>query len=301
MAEQKDLDFTYTTIDKIFRLSMGETGDYSGAKYDGDFSMTLEDAQKEKHKFIADSLNIAKGSKVLDMACGWAPFMRYITHERDAESIGLTLSQGQADACQKNGYKVMVKDCRYVKQEDFGIFDAITCIGGLEHFCSVKEWQAGKQEQVYRDFFKTLFDLLPIGGRFYMQTMTFSKNMIEFEDMDVNAEKGSTAHIMALMLKQFPGSWLPYGPEMVIKCAKPGFKLISQSSGRLDYIETIAQWRKKFRKFHLKKYWLYLSLIPRYFTDMEFRHLVSIFKISPNKVCFEKEVMDHYRLVFEKL
>ena len=301
MAEQKDLDFTYTTIDEIFRLSMGETGDYSGAKYDGDFSMTLEDAQKEKHKFIADSLNISKGSKVLDMACGWAPFMQYITHERNAESIGLTLSQGQANACCKNGYKVMVKDCRYVKQEDFGIFDAITCIGGLEHFCSVEEWRAGKQEQVYRDFFKTLFDLLPIGGRFYMQTMTFSKNMIEFEDMDVNVEKGSTAHIMALMLKQFPGSWLPYGPEMVIKCAKPGFKLISQSSGRLDYIETIAQWRKKFRKFHLKKYWLYLSLIPRYFTDMEFRHLVSIFKISPNKVCFEKEVMDHYRLVFEKL
>jgi len=301
MAEQKDLDFTYTTIDKIFRLSMGETGDYSGAKYDGDFSMTLEDAQKEKHKFIADSLNIAKGSKVLDMACGWAPFMRYITHERDAESIGLTLSQGQADACLKNGYKVMVKDCRYVKQEDFGIFDAITCIGGLEHFCLVEEWQAGKQEQIYRDFFKTLFDLLPIGGRFYMQTMTFSKNMIEFEDLDVNAEKGSTAYIMALMVKQFPGSWLPYGPEMVIKCAEPGFKLISQSSGRLDYIETIAQWRKKFRKFHLKKYWLYLSLIPRYFTNMEFRHLVSIFKISPNKVCFEKEVMDHYRLVFEKL
>ena len=301
MAEQKDLDFTYTTIDEIFRLSMGETGDYSGAKYDGDFSMTLEDAQKEKHKFIADSLNISKGSKVLDMACGWAPFMRYITHERYAESIGLTLSQGQADSCQKNGYEVMVKDCRYVKKEDFGTFDAITCIGGLEHFCSVEEWQAGKQEQIYQDFFKTIFDLLPTGGRFYMQTMTFGKNMIEFEDLDVNAKKGSAAHIMALMVKQFPGSWLPYGPEMVIKCAKPGFKLISQSSGRLDYIETITQWKKKFRKFHLKKYWLYLSLIPRYFIDKEFRHLVSIFKISPNKVCFEKEVMDHYRLVFEKL
>ncbi len=131
--------------------------------------------------------------------------------------------------------------------------------------------------------------------------MTFGKNMIEFEDLDVNAKEGSAAHIMALMVKQFPGSWLPYGPEMVIKCAKPGFKLISQSSGRLDYIETITQWKKKFRKFHLKKYWLYLSLIPRYFIDKEFRHLVSIFKISPNKVCFEKEVMDHYRLVFEKL
>ena len=62
MADKKDLDFTYSTIDEIFRLSMGETGDYSGAKYDGDFSMSLEEAQKAKHKFIADSLNIKKGS-----------------------------------------------------------------------------------------------------------------------------------------------------------------------------------------------------------------------------------------------
>jgi len=301
MADKKDLDFTYTTIDKIFRLSMGEMGDYSGAKYDGDFSMTLEEAQRQKHTFIADSLHIEKDTNVLDMACGWAPFTRYIVEERGASSIGLTLSQGQADACQKNGFNVIVKDCRYVKPADFGTFDAIVCIGGLEHFCSVEEWQQGKQEEVYRDFFKTLYELLPVGGRFYMQTMTFSKNMIDFEELDVNAEKGSAAHVMALMVKQFPGSWLPYGPEMVIRNAEPHFKLISQSSGRLDYIETIGQWRKKFRKFNLKKYWLYLSLIPRYLTDSEFRHMVAVFSISPNKVCFEKEIMDHYRLVFEKL
>ncbi|MCJ7467401.1 MAG: class I SAM-dependent methyltransferase [Maribacter sp.] len=301
MADKQDLDFTYTTIDEIFRLSMGETGDYSGAKYDGNFSMTLEEAQKAKHKFIADSLNIKKDSKVLDMACGWAPFIRYIVKERGASGLGLTLSQGQAEASQKNGFNVLVKDCRYVKPEDFGTFDAISCIGGLEHFCSVETWQEGKQEEVYSDFFKTLNDLLAVGGRFYMQTMTFGKNMIPFDELDINAPKDSTAYIMALMVKQFPGSWLPYGPEMVIRNAEPHFKLVSQSSGRLDYIETIGQWRKKFRKFNLKKYGLFLSLIPSYLTNKEFRHLVAIFKVSPNRVCFENEVMEHYRLVFEKI
>jgi cyclopropane-fatty-acyl-phospholipid synthase len=301
MAEKKDLDFTYTTIDKIFRLSMGETGDYSGAKYDSDFSMSLEKAQRAKHEFIADSLNIKKGSKVLDMACGWGPFSKYITQEREATSIGLTLSKGQAEACQKNGLNVLVQDCRYVKPEDFGLFDAITCIGGLEHFCSVEEWKEGKQEKIYSDFFQTLYNLLPRGGRFYMQTMTFSKNMIDYEDFDINAKKGSAPHVCALMAKEFPGSWIPYGHEMVIRNARPHFKLISQSSGRLDYIETIGQWRKKFRKFNLKKYWLYLSLIPKYITNKEFRHQIAIFRISPNRVCFEQEIMDHYRLVFEKI
>jgi len=301
MADKKDLDFTYTTIDEIFRLSIGETGDYSGAKYDGDFSMSLEEAQKAKHVFIADSLHIKEGSKVLDMACGWGPFLKYITEERGATSIGLTLSEGQAEACQKNGLNVLVKDCRYVQPEDFGMFDAITCIGGLEHFCSVEEWKEGKQEKVYSEFFQTLNNLLSPGGRFYMQTMTFSKNMVDFEDLDVNAEKGSAAHVCALMVKEFPGSWLPYGPEMVVRNAEPHFRLISKSSGRLDYIETIGQWRKRFRKFNLKKYLLYLSLVPKYLTSKEFRHQVAIFKISPNRVCFEKEIMDHFRLVFEKV
>jgi cyclopropane-fatty-acyl-phospholipid synthase len=301
MADKKDLDFTYTTIDEIFRLSMGETADYSGAKYDGDFSMSLEEAQKEKHRFIADSLNVTYGSKVLDMACGWGPFIKYASQDRGDICTGLTLSKGQAESCRKNGMKVLVKDCRYIVPEDFGMFDAISCIGGLEHFCSVEEWKEGKQEKVYSDFFKTVADLLPKGGRFYMQTMTFSKNMIDYEELDVRAEKGSAAHVMALMVKEFPGSWLPYGPEMVIRNAEPDFKLISKSSGRLDYIETISQWRKKFRKFNLRKYWLYLSLAPKYIMDKEFRHQVAVFKISPNKICFEKDIMDHYRLVFEKI
>ena len=301
MAEKKDLDFTYTTIDKIFRLSIGEMADYSGAKYDGDFSLSLEEAQKAKHRFIADSLNIHVGTRVLDMDCGWGPFSRYVTTERGAISIGLTLSEGQAKACNKNGLTVHVKDCRYVKPEDFGLFDAITCIGGLEHFCSVEQWQQGKQEKVYRDFFLTLYELLPPGGRFYMQTMTFSKNMIGFEEFDLHAKKRSAPHVMALMAKEFPGSWLPYGPEMVIRNAEPRFKLISQSSGRLDYIETIGQWRKKFRKFNIRKYALYFSLIPKYFTDPEFKHQVAVFNFSPNRICFEKEIMDHYRLVFERV
>ncbi len=301
MADKKDLDFTYTTIDRIFRLSMGETGDYSGAKYDGNFSMTLEEAQRAKHQFIADSLNIGPGKKVLDMACGWGPFLNYLKKERGVSGLGLTLSEGQAEACQKNGLNVIVKDCRYVQPEDFGQFDAISCIGGMEHFCSIEEWQAGKQEKVYRDFFETIHKLLPPGGRFYMQTMVFSKNMIPFEEIDINAEEGSTAHVMALMIEEFPGSWLPYGPEMVIRNAEPLFKLISQSSGRLDYIETIGQWRKRFRKFNLQKYWLYASLIPKYLTDKEFRKQVAIFKISPNRVCFQNETMDHFRLVFEKI
>jgi len=300
MANKQNLDFTYSTLDKIFRMSIGETGDFSGAKYDGDFSLTLEEAQRAKHEYIADQLKIGKGTKVLDLGCGWGPFINYATYVRGAKCIGLTLSDGQANACKQKGFEVHIKDCRNVKPADFGTFDAVTSLGAFEHFCSVEEYKAGKQEEIYQAFFKSVSDLLPSGGRFFLQTMVFGKNMIPYEQMDINADKNSDAYILGLMEKQFPGSWLPYGEKMILENAAPYFKLIDISSGRLDYIETIKQWRKKFRKASLKKWLYYLSLIPSYIVNEEFRHKVAVFRISPNKVCFERELMEHYRIVFEK-
>ena len=48
------------------------------------------------------------------------------------------------------------------------------------------------------------------------------------------------------MGRQFPGSFLPFGHEQIIAHAEPHFRLVSSVSGRLDYIETIKQWRKRF-------------------------------------------------------
>ncbi|MCZ6717949.1 MAG: class I SAM-dependent methyltransferase [Gammaproteobacteria bacterium] len=297
MADKKDIDFIYSTIDRIFRLSMGEMGDFSGAMYNGDFSLTLEEAQEEKHRFVVENLKIAPDSRVLDMGCGWGPLVVYISEQVGAKCIGLTLSDGQAKACKNNGLEVYIKNCLEVKPEDYGLFDAVASVGAFEHFCSVEEYKSGKQEEVYRQFFQTVFNLLPPGGRLYLQTMTFSTNMIDYEDIDINADKNSAAYILALMEKQFPGSWLPYGSEMVIKNAAPFFNLLSKSSGRLDYIETITQWEKRYRSFNLKKYAFFLSLLPKYLTDSNIRALLTT---SPNKNCFEREIFDHYRMVFEK-
>jgi cyclopropane-fatty-acyl-phospholipid synthase len=301
MANKKDIDFTYTTLDKIFRLSIGETADFSGAMYHGDFSMTLEEAQQKKHDFIADQLDIHIGSRVLEMGSGWGPFLQYAHKQRNAEVLGLTLSDGQYHACCKKGFDVCIRDCRTVKPADFGIFDAVVSVGAFEHFCSLEEYKEGKQEKVYTDFFKTVSDLIPTGKRFFLQTMTFTEKMPDWETLNMQAPKNSDAYILALTAKHLPGSWLPYGSEMIIKNAAPFFKVINISSGRLDYIETIRQWRKMLRKFSFKKYALYIDLLFQFAKNKKFRHLIPVFRISPIKVCFERGLMDHFRIVFEKV
>lgn len=300
MATKEDIDFAYTFIDELFRLSIGESGDISCAKYDSDFSLSLEEAQTAKYKFICDSLGITKGSYVLDMGCGWGPFIKWATEVIGAKCVGLTLSKGQAAACIKNGFDVHIKDCRTVKPEDFGKFDAVVSIGSFEHFCSVEDYKGGRQEEIYQSLFNNVYDLLHDGGRFYLQTMLFGKNMIRHEDWNIRATKQSDSYILALTEWSYPGSFLPLDLEMILRNAKPYFKLNSQSNGRLDYLETFKQWRKRFRTFDVRKYWIYLTLLFKCLTDRNYKYWLAICRIMPNKVCFERELLDHYRLVFEK-
>jgi cyclopropane-fatty-acyl-phospholipid synthase len=173
-------------------------------------------------------------------------------------------------------------------------------LGAFEHFCSREEYEAGTQDQIYRRFFERVAALLPRGGRFYLQTMVFGRNMIPADQVRVDAPRDSDGFHLGLMGKQFPGSWLPYGSEQIVRNAEPDFRLITWSNGRLDYIETIAQWRKKFAAPGFRKTLLKLSLLPHYLTSADFR-LAFTSGVSANTVCFERELLDHYRLVFERV
>jgi cyclopropane-fatty-acyl-phospholipid synthase len=300
MANKHDIDYSYSTMDKIWRVSIGEMADFTGAKYDGNFSLSLEEAQKRKHEFIVQNLNITEGTRVLDMGCGWGPFLNYLRQIK-AKGIGLTLSKGQHAACTRQGFEVYIQDCRTVTPADYGRFDAIASVGAFEHFCSIEDYKAGKQDEVYHNFFKTVSDLLPVGGRCFIQTMVFDEGMIDLEAIDINANKDSNEYLMALVVNEFPGSWLPYGKEQIVKNASPFFKLVNHHSGRLDYIETIKVWRRRLKTFGWEKYLAYLSLAPKLLYDPKMRNRLANLKVAPIRVAFEREIWDHFRLVFEKV
>ena len=298
MADRKDLEFTYSLIDRIFRLSLGEMADFSGAKYDGDFSLTLEEAQRRKHEYVAEQIGIEPERRVLDLGCGWGPLLNFIRTRR-ADGIGVTLSSAQAEACRRNGLDARIEDARAVSRQTFGGFDAIASLGAFEHFCSVEDYRAGRQDEIYDGLFANIASMLPPGGRLYLQTMVFGRKMIDPAETSIDAPRDSDAWYLALMQHQFPGSFLPFGKEQIVAGAEPHFRLVEAVSGRLDYIETISQWRKRFGEPSFRKTLLKVRLVPKWLTSSEFR-LAFTSGVSANSVCFERELLDHFRLTFER-
>jgi cyclopropane-fatty-acyl-phospholipid synthase len=298
VAEQKDIDFSYTLTDRVIRLALGELADFSGAKYDGDYKLTLEQAQRRKHDYVAEQIGIGPGRRVIDLGCGWGGLLHYI-RGRGATGVGLSLSSAQVAACRRHGLDVHLQDVREVTPEQFGEFDAAASLGAFEHFCSLEDYWAGRQEDVYRHFFERVASVLPVGGRFYLQTMVFGRNMIPVDQVDRHAPRDSDAWYLAMMQAAFPGSFLPFGQEQVIDCAEPHFRLVSSISGRLDYIETIHQWDLRTEVWNPRMAVLKLRLLPKWLTSPDFRFAYTS-GASSNRVCFERELMDHYRIVFER-
>ena len=308
MAAQQEIEATYDYMDEIIRLSLGENAEVTCAMYNGDFSKTLEQAQRDKHDFVLNALHFTPASRILDIGCGWGPLLRTIK-ERGGHGVGLTLSPRQVETGKRCGLEMYLMDWRDLHVDTFGTFDGIASIGAFEHFCSIEEYLAGKQEEVYAQFFSLCHDLLPEGGRLYLQAMLWGKNAPEYEKISLEAEKGSNEYLVAVAECFYPGSWLPASEEQILRVAEPYFEFVSDNNGRLDYIETMEQWSRRWNftfsnflypKFSLPKVFAVSKMLPQYLTDKNFRYKMEFLREKYHKECFKREIMDHQRLVLQK-
>lgn len=297
MATLEQIEATYDYLDDIVRVDMGDYGEVTCALYNGDFSKTLEQAQRDKHDYMLEGIGFVKGFRVLDVGCGWGPFLKTVK-DKGGRGVGLTLSPKQARACTRNGLDVYLQDWKAIDVATFGTFDGIVSVGAFEHFCSVDEYLAGQQEHVYDAFFSLCRRVLRPGGRLYLQTMMWGKNAPAHSAFSLHAKKGSNEYILAVLEKAYPGSWLPAGEEQIERCAAPYFQLISRNNGRKDYIETMNQWDRVWT-WSPAKIIPALKMLPNVLTDHDFRYKLEALRNGYNRECFIREVMDHQRMVFE--
>lgn len=306
MANRGEIEATYDWLDRFHDLRLGQFADITAAFFDGDFSKSLDRAQKDKHAWVFEGLGVSgPGKRVLDIGCGWGPVLAALK-EGGSTGVGLTLSGAQAAYCRKNGLDVELLDWKEARPADLGAFDAVLSIGAFEHFCSEDEHNSGEQDRTYRRFFEFCAAVLPVGGRLYLQTMVWGSQVPVSSAIRLDAAEGTPERILARLRKMYPGSWLPAGKEQIVAAAAGRFRLLKSNDGRKDYIETLNRWGEdNDRLWSVRKIFHFLpvlaGLVPRYLMSRDFRIQIESIVKNDQQRCFIDGIMGHERLFFEKV
>jgi cyclopropane-fatty-acyl-phospholipid synthase len=185
------------------------------------------------------------------------------------------------------------------------LFIAVVCVGAFEHFCSEEEYNDGRQNEIYEQFFNFCANSLKAGGKLYLQTMTWGKKVPVSREIRLDAPEGTPERILARIRKFYPGSWPPSSKDQIVKIADKRFLFIKSNNGKIDYIETLNRWGQardgiyQFPKI-LRTISAILKLVPRYFLNSNFRIQLDSLRHNDQQVCFENEIMTHERMFFEK-
>ncbi len=304
MAKQADIEALYDWVDYFHTLRLGDYADFTAAFFDGDFTKTLTEAQRDKHAWILAGLGFQPGQRILDIGSGWGNMLEAI-RQRGGTAVGLTLSRAQVRYSVGRGLDAWLQDWKTVDPVLLGMFDGVVSIGAFEHFCSIEEYLAGQQDQIYQDFFRLCAAVLRPGGKVFLQTMIWGNLAPDPRTMSLTAPEGTPERILARITKFYPGSWLPTGLDQIVRDGQSQFTFLSHNNGRLDYIETLRRWnesnRNLLRPSKFGKALLGVArLIPRYLADPNFRIQIDSMRHSDQDTSFKKEIMSHERMFFQK-
>jgi len=128
---------------------------------------SLEDAQRDKLDLICHKLGLTRGSRLLDIGCGWGSLSLYAALHYDAQVVGVTLSREQqdfvlakvADLGLSDRVEIRLQDYRDVPEQDF---DAVASVEMGEH--------VGADN--YPTFLAVISGALREGGRALIQQMS---------------------------------------------------------------------------------------------------------------------------------
>jgi cyclopropane-fatty-acyl-phospholipid synthase len=237
-STREEVEIGYDISNEFFRLWLDERMHYTSAVYD-EQNTTLEAAQRNKSKWLADFAEVTPEKLVMDIGCGWGANLEYLALDRKvARTHGVTLSRAQHDeimARKLPGVTVWCEDYRDFKPGEK--YDALTSIEMIDHLVSPAQQQLGLAVPIYREYFNTLATWVKPGACFGFQAILrdrVPRNRKDLEDLKF------TADVI------FPGGLNPRLEELVA-AAGQSWEIIQLNTRRVDYGKTTAEWLRRFR------------------------------------------------------
>lgn len=221
----------YDIGNDFYQLWLDPSWTYSSAMFDGDYSISLQQAQSRKYQRIIDVLKLKAGDSVLEIGCGWGGFAEHAAL-LGIQVHGVTISPSQLAIAQQRikqaqlEHLVQLEICDY--RDMHGSYDAIVSI---EMFEAVGE-------KFWPGYFSALNQRLKIGGRAMVQTITIDEARFE-------RYRSCTDFIQQYI---FPGGMLPSPVRFFEQAEKQGFVVQDQYAFGKDYAETLRRWNQAFEE-----------------------------------------------------
>ncbi|MGH6870052.1 MAG: class I SAM-dependent methyltransferase [Rhizomicrobium sp.] len=228
-GSRRNIAAHYDLGNAFYSQWLDPTMTYSSAMFDSE-GMSLEEAQRNKWRRLAETLDLRPGMSVLEIGCGWAGFAMFAAREYGVRVTGITLSREQyafgRAAVSKAGLSGLV-DIQLVDYRDVqGTFDRIA---------SIEMFEAVGEEH-WPTFFEVVRKRLNSGGVAGLQIITI-------EDERFNAYRRSADFIQLYI---FPGGMLPSPNALQAVATRQGLGFETVRTFALSYAETLRRWRETF-------------------------------------------------------
>lgn len=194
----------------------------------------LDSAQERKLDYICRKLRLRRGERLLDIGCGWGALVAHAAHSYGVRSLGITLSEPQAELANERIRRAGLEDRCHVEVRDYreiqewGGYDKLVSVGMFEHVGEAR----------LPDYFSRAYRLLRPGGVFLNHGISRNPN--------VPRRRGPTF----VSRYVFPdGELVPIGTTVRV-AEDCGFEVRDVESLREHYALTLGHWVRRLEKKH---------------------------------------------------
>jgi cyclopropane-fatty-acyl-phospholipid synthase len=238
-SSKRDIETSYDVSNDFFRLWLDEELNYTCALFESEAD-TLEEAQRNKLRFLCDAAGVTPESSVLDIGCGWGACLAYLVRDRNVRrATGVTLSPEQHRVVLDRDLPRTECVCHdFTTWTSAERFDALVSICMIDHLCSPAQARAGLAVDVYRAFFEKCWRMTAPGAKFALQTILRVRAPRDPQDL---ADVYFCTHTI------FPGGLNPRLEE-VAQAASPYWEVLSVHTRRAHYEKTTGAWLARLRR-----------------------------------------------------
>ena len=191
---------------------------------------TLEVAQENKYRALADTIDLSPGQHVLEIGCGWGGFAEYAARARGARVTGVTISREQHDFARRR-----IFDAGLADRVDIRLLDYRDVEGRFDRVASIEMFEA-VGEAYWPTFFRKVSDVLAPGGRAGLQVITIRDDLFK-----VYRKRSD------FMRKYvFPGGMLPSEARLAEETTRAGLGWQQLTRFGEDYAKTLCEWTARF-------------------------------------------------------